>query len=501
MTVSIAGTWTGGYAAPSAYALPRSATGPVQVAVANAAGDWMIAVISVRQPSPGFGTSVCVSDDAHNWWEPVGAPAADSAATGTVRTVMWAAPAARAASWVQVAPTAAYASLAVAVYDVAGLGPGWSPSLVGSGHAFGTSLTVGGGSVAAQSLVLAVFGSAEFGGTITAPSPGWTALTGSTISGGGVSDITVSASYQVITGSVPAAAWSSSVSCSLAGTTAAVAVSAPVPAQKSPNWPAVITEAAIGSGPQSAPAAMTWTDLSARSLALQVQQGRQYSLSQLQAAQGTMTLDNPDGALIPPGSGPFAGIDSGTPVRRRCYWPHGATASAPWSVPFSGYFRRWPFTAGTDLLRGQTVAEVSDIWAYATGSLNSMAREEMLADQPYALWPLSDAAGSTAGSNIAPGNSAPLQLVTAKLGAGGATQQWGASSGALIGDSSALITGSGKGGGSGVYSMTLAGTSLNTNGYGYALTCTDPAFPPLSGTGSSASSNDLRARARSPIPI
>lgn len=483
MTVSIVGTWTGGYAPPGGFFLPRSATGPSQVTVANAAGDWMIAVAAWLQPLAGAGTSLAVADDAHNWWEPV---AADSPVAGQVRCAVWAAPAARAAQYAQAAPTGAATSNAVAVYDVSGIGPGWAPQAVSSNFsASGTSLVLAGGTAAAQSMVISVFAAQEFGATITPPA-GWTALTGSTILGisNTPASITVAAAYQVITGAIPSATWSVSGSAvALAGVTVAIPLAAAVPVQKSPNWPAVITEAAIGSGPLTPPSQLAWTDLSARSLALQVQQGRQYSLSALQAAQGTMTLDNPDGALIPPGTGSFAGIDSGTPVRRRCYWPHGTTASTPWSVPFSGFFRRWPFTVPGDGMRGQTVAEVSDIWAYATGSLDSLAREEMLIDDPYAVWPLADAAGSTAGSNIAPGNSTPLQLVTAKLGAGGATQQWGASSGALLGDSSALATGSNKGGSSGVYELTLAGTSLNTNGYGYALTCYDPGFPQLAGNG------------------
>jgi len=624
--VSIAGTWTGGYAQPTGFFLPRSATGPVQVSVANVTGDWMIAVIALRPPAPAAACSVCVSDDVHNWWEPAGAPNADIAAPATVRTVIWAAPAARAASSVQVTPTGPYTSLAVAVYDVAGLGPGWLPSLIGQAHASpATSLTVPGGSVAAQSLVLAILAAGETGGTITPPA-GWTALTGSTISGGGTAagDITVSAAYQVITGSVPSAAWSSSVSCALAGTTGAVAVAAPVPSLQSPDWPAVITEAAIGAGPQSSPALMTWTDLSARSLALQVQQGRQYTLSQLQAAQGTITLDDPDGALIPPGTGGFAGIDSGTPLRRRCYWPGGAwqvqfsgngsssspqlqssgsqvpvtpgvtytapvwlacsapyasgvhsgivwrnsgggvistvtsaasatgpapvlaiasgiapagavtadvligasgtppastvfTAAAgpyvtgqvtappgvswvaqngaaattlaawqpdprgapdpsPWSVPFAGFFRRWPFTTAADLLRGQVTAEVSDIWAYATGSLDSIAREELLTDGPYALWPLGDQAGAAAGSNIAPGNSSPLTLVTSKMGAGSATAAFGATppGGGLLGDNSA------KTGANGMFRQVVPASGEGVNGFGYALGCYDSGFPAIS---------------------
>lgn len=630
MTVAIANTWTGGWAPPAGYTYVQSATNPVQLSVANNPGDWMLSVMAWQQPQAGAGVSACMSDDVHDWWEPVGAPNADSAASGLVRCSVWAAPTARAASSVQACPTAPYTSLAVAAYDVQGIGNGWSQqAIIGSvSNNSATSVTVPGGSVANQSLVITVFGSAQWGATVTPPA-GWTVLTGSTIEGLGLASqsITVSAAYQVITGTVPAATWSVTGSAvALAGITVVIPLAAAVPSQPSPDWPAVITEAAIGSGPGSVPAAMAWTSLSPRALAMQVQQGRQYTLSSLEAGRGTITLDNPDGALIPPGSGSFSGIDSGTPLRRRCYWPGGAwqlqfggngstglpqaqtghifpvtagttatssawlgmsapwaagvlwsihfynsggtlvgsanspvstsvvpalltatgtvpatavlaaviaqaqgtppasttfTAAAaepqagwlqpspsvawgaangatvttlapwspdprgapnptPWYVPFSGFFRRWPYNVPPDTLRGQTVAEIADAWAYATGVLNSMAREEMLLDAPYAMWPLDDAAGSPAGSNLAPGNSNGLNVVTAKLGAGGATQQWGQNSGALLGDSSAKVTASGQsGGGQGMYQLTLAGTSLNTNGFGYALVCQDAGLPSI----------------------
>jgi len=52
----------------------------------------------------------------------------------------------------------------------------------------------------------------------------------------------------------------------------------------------------------------------------------------------------------------------------------------------------------------------------------------------------------------------------------------------LRGDASAKIAASGKAGGaSGTFGQTLTGTSLQVNGYGYALGCTDGNYPPVSG--------------------
>ena len=60
-------------------------------------------------------------------------------------------------------------------------------------------------------------------------------------------------------------------------------------------------------------------------------QGRQYELAALSAGEGTLMLDNPDGALLPPGSGSYAGLGSGTPVRLRTAWQGGS-----WQVSFRG---------------------------------------------------------------------------------------------------------------------------------------------------------------------
>ena len=489
----VAGTWTGSYAVTSGFFFPFPSARPVQVPVTNTAGDWLFAFISWRPSVAGSGVSAVVADDAHNWWEPVGPPVADSGAAGVVRTAIWAAPAARVANSVtgvtrvQAAATGPVLSLAVTIIDMSGLLPWYQVAMATAGNLANaaTSLAVSAGAPSASAVLLAAFASDNNSDTITGPS-GWTALTASSASNGvdHTADVKVTPAWKV-SSSAPSASVSSSGSLDLAGVIAGVLVAAPQPAQPNPYWPAMVTEAAIGSGVQTPPSQMTWTPLSGRSLAMTIRQGKPYSLGALQAGQGTLTLDDPDGALIPPGTGPYAGIDSGTPLRRRVTWPGlpgGTPNPTPNYVAFSGFFRRWPWNMDPAMLRGQVQAETADVWAYGNGPLNSMAIEECLLDSPRSLWPLTDPAGSSDGSNLAAGNSLPLVQVASKFGAGGATATWGTGSGTLIGASSALVTRSGQpGGGTGMWQQALSGTSLAFNGYGYALQCTDTSYPPISG--------------------
>lgn len=485
---AVTGTWTGSYAVGSGYDFPYPAARPLQVGVTNTAGDWLFALVAWRPSTLDSGVSVCLADDAHNWWEPLGAPAADSGAAGVVRTAVWAAPAARVANsvtgvtQVQAAPTGPVLSIAVTIIDVSGILPWFQVGAAGTNFAAAaTSLSASASAPSASSLVLAAFAGDNDSVSYTWPSAGWTALTGATASNGvdHTADTVLMPAWAVTSSPLFAQVTTGSA-VDLAGAVAGVLVSAPQPAQPNPYWPVMVTEAAIGSGAQTPPSEMTWTALSGRSLSMSVKQGRQYTLGQLQAGQGTLVLDDPDGALIPPGTGSYAGIDSGTPVRRRVTWPGlpgGPANPTPNYVAFSGFLRRWPWNLDDQMLRGKVQAELADIWAYGSGVLNDMGTEEALLDEPHGLWPLTDPAGSTSASNVA-GSGVPLKLTQSRYGNGGATAVFGANSGVLKGLSSAKVTSSGASGGStGMFQQTLAGTSLTYPGYGYALVAVDTTLP------------------------
>jgi hypothetical protein len=427
----------------------------------------------------GQAVTVSVADDAHNFWEPLGAPSGDSDPAGVTRTAIWYAPAARAAKYVQACATGTIIALAVTVLDISGLSKWVSLTELTTGSAnSATALSAGIDAPPAQALMLAALGTDNNSATIGGPGTGWTSLAAVTSSNGvdHTADIALNSAWRVAT-VAETAAWTSTASLDMSAVTAGLLVTATAPAQANPDWPVVVTELAIGAGAFTPPSELSWTEITPRSLSMNFTQGRQYTAGQLQAGQGTLIIDNPDGAVIPPGSGAFAGIDSGTPVRQRVVWPASAT---PYYVPFSGFFQRWPFNIEDGMLRGQAQATIQDVWAYAAGTLDSMVREEYLLDAPYALWPMDDAAGATSAANLATGNSSPLALITSKYGSGGGTATFGSSTGALLGDSSAQITSSGQAGGAaGVFNQVL-GTPGNAQ-EGSALSCTDTGYPPVSG--------------------
>jgi hypothetical protein len=473
-------SWSNSYAASNAASTPLApGAASCAVEVANTAGDWMLAIVTWRQASAGDGVTVSVADDAHNWWEPAGAPTGDSSAAGVTRTAIWAAPAARAANFVLAAPTGFVLALAVLVIDVPGIEPWMSVTGVDPGYAnAATSLSLSLAAPGSQAFLIAAAGTDDNADTVTGPGAAWSALPAVTASNGAdhTADLALTAGWQLTTGAATAT-WSSTGALDLSGVLAGVLVAAASPAQPNPGWPVVITEIAAGYGALTPPSELAWADASAYQRALTVTQGRQYTLGQLQAGQGTMTFDNQGGAFIPPGSGAFAGIDSGTPGRVRLINP---AALCPHNVIWAGPFQRWP--PGWDgVLRGVTQATISDAWAYVNTTLPTILRAEIQDDEPYAYWPLSDTAGSAQASNIAQGGSGlPLTVVTSKYGTGTATQEFGTNGGVLPGDTTVTVETSGQTSSStGMWEQALAGTSAGTNGYGYTLQCQDSGFPAI----------------------
>jgi hypothetical protein len=277
----------------------------------------------------------CSVADGANWWDPLGQPSGTSSAAGVTRCAIWAAPAARTPpqGQVMIAPTGFVTGLGAVIYDVSGISP-WSVlELISAGFAnAATALSLSLAAPAGNSVVLAVAGSDNIADTVSLAAGGWSSVTVESASNGidHTVDITVNAATQITTGATTAA-WSSTGALDFSGVIAAIAVTGTQPTLKSSQQPYTVTEIAPGAGPGTPPDQLTWVPLTGRVLASGFTQGRGYTLGQLQAGQGTLTLDNPNQDLIPPGSGAFAGIDSGTPFRTRAAWPGGA-----WQVQFSG---------------------------------------------------------------------------------------------------------------------------------------------------------------------
>jgi hypothetical protein len=340
VTVTVAGSAS--FAFPLAAAgIPDPGTLSLPVPVVNFTGHWMFAIISWRQAPGTPPVTWSVGDDAlgtsgtpgHNWWDPLGNPSGTSGADGVTRTAVWVAPAARACSTVYIAPTGWYLSVACTVLDAAGMQPWYTLTGVAAGFA-NSALSMGAltlGAPGAPAFLITACSSDLLAGSISRSGSGWTSLPAVTATNGtdATSDLKQTPAWQV-TSSSSSAGYSGSRQ-DFSGVLGGVLVSAVKPGQPSPYWPVTIAEMAPGSGIGSPPDTLAWTATTARYLKMSATQGRQYELATLSTGEGTLLLDNPDGALLPPGTGSFAGITSGTPYRLRTAWPGGS-----WQVSFHG---------------------------------------------------------------------------------------------------------------------------------------------------------------------
>lgn len=620
--------FTGSVQAPSAWSLTTGIT--------NGGGNWMVALVAWRQQPQLAPVSMSVGDDAHNYWEPLGAPTGTSSASGVTRCSIWYAPAARPASLLAVAPSSAYLTVGVVVLELDGMTPWLSLSALNTKFVNSTT-SLGAMTLAApasQMIAFAVCGSDLIAATPTLTGSGWTRTSTPTANNGvdTTADLVLSGAYQLATGSVSATWSATGLAQDFSGVIAGLVVAggtAPTAAQS--NWPATITEVALGSGANTPADQLSWTPITARSMSLDITQGRQYQLAALQTGSGSIILDNPDGALIPPGSGGFAGIDSGTPIRTRMIWQgppwpvqwhgtgsasqpgintgkifpvtpgvtytavaylsmslndssgiafdleffnsggtllqfnafvtgtagtvravvsgtapagavtaqiiaffqgtplaanigslapappgppgsnyliipsnvtwntggsatitvnnpftydvRGAPQTSPHNVVFSGFTQKWPQQWDVDTQRGIVHASLVDAWNYCNGNLQPILLDDILLDDPYAYWPMTDAPGSVQASNRAPGNNNPLVIQSTKYGNGGSTEAFGANSDALLGAQGTLIITASvrQQAQSGMWSQTLPSGVTTTPIYaqGYTASCTDPNFPDI----------------------
>ena len=522
--LALRNAWTASYTAPLQPAgVPLPGPASIPVAVANVAGNWLFAVAAWRQ-APGYPPVTFSVGDGTNRWEPMGAPGGTSTAAGSVRVAVWRAPAARAVSVVSAAPTGFVLSACVAIIEPAGLLP-WITEA-------GT-LTVFTGSVTSLpaltppvsavpvfwltacvrslSSPTGIYPSSgavvPFSGVPGEASPGqaapgspavpttssstgnWTpgpaAATGNGVDHTG--DLVLLTAWQQSQGSV-SASWAQTAASDMAAIVTGVLVSAPAPVQPNPAWAAGTFEVAPGAGPGTPADQITWVPVDgtagvpARMQDLTFSQGQQYTVGALQSGQGSVTLDNRDLALTPPGSSAFAGMDSGIPWRYRAVWAGGGNYPVNVSPHYvlQGFTVNLPSTWNQNR-RGVITTGLTDAWAYCQPQVKSALREEMLADNPTHLWPCSDSAGVAYASNLATGSAAALVQVNSKYGPAGAAAAFGAS--AALSPAQAAISpatsGSLPGGGGSVWAQT--GLPAAPTSGGYCLYCQDSGFPALNG--------------------
>jgi Concanavalin A-like lectin/glucanases superfamily len=333
VTVTVAGQ--SGYALPVSGSTTPPGVRSTQCPVTMTPGDWLFAIVTWRQTAALERISFSIADDGHNWWDPVGIPSGTSSASGLLRIAVWRSPAASFCSNVMAAPSGIAQSCCLTVLDASGMGAGVTdlPVQTAFANAATSITTLTGAAPASQGLLITGFGVSTTSPSVTLSGAGWTSVTAVSTSNGTdtTSDLSLNVAYQVTTGSTSAAWSESSGTQALTGILAGVLTTAAAPSQPDAYWPATILEMAPNGSPSVFPDFLTWVNTTSRFLELTVTQGRQYQLGQLQAAQGTLKLDNPDGAVVPPGSGSWAGISSGAPVRLRQYWAGGA-----WQLQFHG---------------------------------------------------------------------------------------------------------------------------------------------------------------------
>lgn len=332
---SLAVAGSAGYATPVTSSSTPAGARSVQCPVTMTPGDWLFAIVCWRQQEAGQNITFSVADDGHNWWDPIGIPSGTSSASGTIRIAVWRSPAASFCQNVMAAPDGVPQSCTVIVLDVGGMEPFVTDTGVTTHFSnTGTTLTtLSAGAPASEAFMITAFGYGLNSDSASLSGTGWGALASESISNGTdtTSDLTLEVGVQ-FTPSSTSATWSvSPTGTSKAGILCGVLTQGAAPSQPDANWPATIFETAPGAGLQTPPDSLTWVNTTPRFLDLTVTQGRQYQLSQLQGAQGTVTLDNPDGAVTPPGSGSWAGIASGVPCRLRQFWAGGA-----WQLQFEG---------------------------------------------------------------------------------------------------------------------------------------------------------------------
>ena len=476
---AVAGTWTASRAIGDGTGIPDPPTMPLECPVANSGdpGNGLVAFLGWTLPQGYLGADMAVTDDAHNTWQPLGAPACSSPATGFTRTAMWASPGAFAAKNVYMSPAGlpqpCYpAVLGITVIEMAGMSPylGTPVTATAVQNAAGTvsAALAAPGASALQFAVAATDGTASLSG----PGAGWTALTPVTASGGGYS-LATSPAWRVSSVS-GTATWTSSPHADLSAAAAEILVVNPAPSQPDPDWPAFSFQAGFGSGALTPPGQIAWTDITARWLAGQEtssQAGKPYELDQLQAAEQSVTFDDNDGALTAdnPSSAFFPNVTADTPLRLVAWWD-GRTYGV-----MAGFPERWPVSWDDDWY-GLVKVEFPDAWGLQQNQLNAVLLEEMTWDPNlYALWTCSDpqfitgATPTLSAQNVAPGNTNSLQVVESKNGAVGSTpaQQFGAQGGGLPGDQSATF-------------WQQQGLTSGSEGYGWCLFCADQGYPLLS---------------------
>jgi hypothetical protein len=189
--------------------------------------------------------------------------------------------------------------------------------------------------------------------------------------------------------------------------------------------------AAWGSGPLGTQAFADMTPWTRADKGIGYTRGRGDEVTAVQPGTATFTLDNSQPGWFAQGNANSvygAGITLGKQVQL-----NAVDEAGTWHNRFTGFITDLPTSSvGGPAVESLTVVSAQDImgWAGRADTMQCMLIEEMLSDQPVALYSLGDAQGSATASDTS-GNAAP-PLVPKKYGAGTSSVTFGAQ-GNLIG--------------------------------------------------------------------
>jgi hypothetical protein len=376
--------------------VPFVVNNPGQNTILAAFIGWNVGNTSYQ--SSGRSPAVNVTDSAGNLWRQVGI----SHMVSDTRCALWVADNPRQTEYVSVALTAWGYSTAYTIVefdDVPGTLEAVSLDFVSPtfNTAPTTSMTVPTATATGADVVLAVVATGGPGGGLTIP----TGYTGIAASGGqSPLDITTYSMFipNQAAGSVTfTPTWANSVPVS--GIIAGLKINATAPTQPNPNFPVIQVEAAFGANPgnwtQSVDytydvTGIAWTNISQYAIGghddsrITTKRGRQYELSQEEAGETDISLDNHTGIFTFGNTlSPFyPNVVPGTPIRVTAWF--GGTQ---YPIGF-GYADKWPQEWPEMPQWGFSNVTATDAYgAMASTDLPSAVMGEIRKDYPYAYFP------------------------------------------------------------------------------------------------------------------
>jgi Putative Ig domain len=373
---------------------------PAPLTIGNTDGNGLVAIVAAGSDNvSGFCPRVAVSDDAHNWWTLAGSQTLSTAGVAR-RLDVWVCPNARAATAASVTTGLIYAGISGTILEISGMPAFLSVDFTGHDSVVtGTATTLSGTATGSDQVLsaLALFGS-NGPQTVTYPASLPTTLTPVTTSAAAtdMSDVQLytALNQSPVSAGAVSAAWSWGHSANILGLVLGFSFAPPLPMQPSPFYPGMQVESAFGFSPNAESGANpAWTDITvSRCLddsghtTLGSVRGRDYELTQPEAGEHAILLNNQDGALNPDNTGSafYPNVLPEVPVRSSLWWN-----GRHYGVGFS-YATSWPQTYPAAQWGFVPFTGKDAIGIISQGSMPSALGGEVLADLASTYYTLSE---------------------------------------------------------------------------------------------------------------